>query len=65
MRLKKKEVAKEKILELLNQQGRITNDEAEKMLGVSDSTAQRYLQELVEENKIEEKGKTRGTFYIK
>lgn len=43
MRLKKKEVAKEKILELLNQQGRITNDEAEKMLGVSDSTAQRYL----------------------
>jgi len=64
-RLKKKEEAKEKILELLNKQGRITNDEVEKMLGVSDSTVQRYLQELVGENKIEEKGKTRGIFYIK
>ena len=64
-RLKKKEEAKEKILELLNKQNRITNDEVEKMLGVSDSTAANYLQELVKENKIVQKGQNRGIFYIK
>ena len=64
-RLKKKEEAKEKVLELLNKQGKITNDEVEKMLGVSDSTAQRYLQELVKEGEITQQGEKKGIFYIK
>lgn len=65
-RLKKKELAKEKILELLKKQGRITNDEVEKMLGVSDSTVGRYLEELQKEGLIIQKGKTgKSVFYEK
>jgi len=65
-RLKKKELAKEKILELLNKQGRITNDEVEKMLGVSHATATRYLEELEQENKITQQGNIgRDVFYKK
>lgn len=65
-RLKKKEEAKEKMLELLNKQGRITNDEVEKILGVSDATTERYLEELEKEGAIIQKGKTgKNVFYEK
>ena len=48
----------EKILELLNTKGKITNDEVEKLLHVSDATATRYLSALEKEGKIKQVGKT-------
>ena len=51
---------------LMNWQGKITNNEVEKLLGVSDSTVGRYLDELEEEGKIKQIGKTGHTvYYIK
>ena len=48
----------EKILEFLNTKGKITNDEVEKLLHVSDATATRYLSALEKEGKIKQVGKT-------
>ncbi len=48
----------EKILEALNTKGKITNDEVEKLLHVSDATATRYLSELEKQGKIKQVGKT-------
>ena len=48
----------DKILELLNTKGKITNDEVEKLLHVSDATATRYLSALEKEGKIQQVGKT-------
>lgn len=46
------------------QERRITNDEVEKLLHVSDATASRYLGILEKENKIQQHGKTgKGVFY--
>ena len=48
----------DKILEALNAKGKITNDEVEKLLHVSDATATRYLSALEKEGKIQQVGKT-------
>lgn len=48
----------DKILEALNTKGKITNDEVEKLLHVSDATATRYLSALEKEGKIQQVGKT-------
>ena len=48
----------EKILEVLTVKGKITNDEVEKLLHVSDATATRYLSALEKEGKIQQVGKT-------
>ena len=48
----------DKILEVLNARGKITNDEVEKLLHVSDATATRYLSALEKEGKIQQVGKT-------
>ena len=48
----------EKILQALNTKGKITNDEVEKLLHVSDATATRYLSALEKEGKIQQVGKT-------
>ena len=48
----------EKILEALNAKGKITNDEVEKLLHVSDATATRYLSALEKGGKIQQVGKT-------
>lgn len=48
----------EKILEALTVKGKITNDEVEKLLHVSDATATRYLSALEKEGKIQQVGKT-------
>lgn len=48
----------EKILEALAVKGKITNDEVEKLLRVSDATATRYLSTLEKEGKIQQVGKT-------
>ena len=48
----------EKIMEALNAKGKITNDEVEKLLHVSDATATRYLSQLEKDGKIKQVGKT-------
>jgi len=52
-RQQKKEERKSKILELFKTQTEITNNDAEKLLGVSDATITRYFDELKKEGKIE------------
>src|SRR3989344_3572424 len=48
----------DKVMSLFLQQSKITNDEVEKLLHVSDATATRYLSILEKENKIRQAGKT-------
>lgn len=48
----------DKILEAITRKGKITNDEVEKLLHVSDATATRYLSALEKEGKIKQVGKT-------
>lgn len=59
-----KEEIKQKILESLRQNKRITNDEVQELTGVSDATATNYLEQLQQEGKIIQHGQTgRGVFY--
>ena len=44
--------------------GRITNSEVQKLTGATRKTASRDLDELVELNLLERKGKGRGTHYV-
>lgn len=53
-----KEEHKEKILEYLKNNDKIVNNDVEKLFGVSDATAERYLDELEKEGKINQIGKT-------
>jgi len=63
---KEKEEHKQKILDLANSKDKITNNDVEKLLGVSDKTVQRYLNELQGEGKLKQSGETgRGVFYTK
>ncbi len=48
----------EKIMTLFSKKPQITNDEVEKLLHVSDSTATRYLSQLEKEGRIKQTGKT-------
>lgn len=48
----------ERIMSMFLKQTKITNDEVEKFLHVSDATAERYLNILEKENKIKQTGKT-------
>lgn len=59
----RKERRKEKILTLFRKKKRITNNEVEGLLGVSDATAIRYLQELEEAGRVRQRGKKRGVYY--
>lgn len=53
-----------KVLNMAQISDKITNNDIEQALGVSDSTATRYLQELEEQGKIEQVGKEgRAVFY--
>lgn len=56
-----KQSGKEKILEYLEQNVSIANNDVEKLLGMSDATASRYLSELKNEGRIEQVGE-RGRF---
>ncbi len=61
---KKKQENKEKIMDELQNKQKITNNDIEKLLNVSDATATRYLNELEKENKIEQIGKIgRAVYY--
>ena len=54
----------DKIMSLFLEKSKITNDEVEKLLHVSDATATRYLSQLEKENKIQQSGKTgKGVSY--
>ena len=56
----------DKIMAKLGEKGKIANDEVEKLLHVSDSTATRYLKALEKENKIKQAGRTgKAVFYEK
>jgi len=60
----RKEESKQKILKLFQKQERVTNNDVEKLLDVSDATATNYLEELEQEGVIIQQGKTgRGVFY--
>ena len=63
-RTEKKEENKKRILEKLQEAGKITNDEAQKLLDIADSTATNYLEELEKGGKIEQVGGAqKDTFY--
>ncbi len=47
----------DRILVEITKKGKITNDEVEKLLHVSDKTAERYLLQLIKEQKIKTNGK--------
>jgi DeoR/GlpR family transcriptional regulator of sugar metabolism len=47
---------KQKILEFLQQNGKIQNNDVEKLAGVSNATAERYLNELEKEGKLTQHG---------
>src|SRR3990167_8469424 len=54
----------DRVMALFLKQSKITNDEVEKLLHVSDATATRYLSILEKENKIKQVGKTgKGVSY--
>lgn len=56
----------EKVKELFEHQERVTNDDVEKALGVSDATATRYLEELEKEGLVRQVGETgKYTYYEK
>ncbi len=61
--VKKKQKNKEKILEFLRENKRVTNNNIEKLLSVSDATATRYLSELEKEQKVRQIGKTGNAVY--
>ncbi len=60
---KKKVENKEKILEFLRENEKVVNNDVEELLGVSDATATRYLDELEKENKVEQVGVTGNAVY--
>ncbi|MCX6751415.1 MAG: hypothetical protein NT161_01455 [Candidatus Nomurabacteria bacterium] len=55
-----------KVMSLFLKKSKITNDEVEKFLHISDATATRYLSQLKKEGKIKQNGKTgKGVSYSK
>ena len=51
-------------MEKIQEAGKITNDEAQKLLDIADSTATNYLEELEKGGKIEQVGGAqKDTFY--
>jgi len=62
----RKRKKRDKIMAALNTKNKITNDEVEKLLHVSDATATRYLSALEKEGRIKQVGKTgHGVVYSK
>lgn len=61
---KKKQENKEKILEFLRLNAKIQNNDVEKLVVVSNATAERYLNELEKEGKIIQHGEIgQNVFY--
>lgn len=60
----KKTENKQKILVFVQEHGKIQNNDAEKLAGVSNATAERYLDELEKEGKLTQHGVVgQGVFY--
>ena len=53
-----KEGHKDKILTALQREGKLANDDVQKLLEISDATATRYMEELEEEGKVVQVGTT-------
>lgn len=53
---RKKQENKNKVLVFVQKNGKVKNGDVEKMLGVSDATAERYLNELEKEGKLTQHG---------
>ena len=63
--VKKKAENKDRILEFLKEKERVTNNDIEKLIGVSDATATRYLDELEKEQKVRQIGTTgKYVYYV-
>ena len=62
---KKKQENKEKILEFLKSSDKVVNNDVEKLLGVSDATSTRYLNELEKEQKIKQIGTVGHAVYYR
>jgi len=56
--VEKKRENLEKARRIFSEHGRVANDDVEKLLGVSDATATRYLDELEKEGFVRQVGKT-------
>ncbi len=55
---------KKKIFEFIQTNGKIQNNDVEKLVGVSNATAERYLDELEKEGKLTQHGTIgQGVFY--
>lgn len=55
---------KQKILAFVQEYGKIQNNDVEKLVGVSNATAERYLDELEKEGKLTQHGTIgQGVFY--
>ncbi len=54
---------KQKLLAFVQQHGKIQNNDVEKLAGVSNATAERYLDELEKEGKITQHGDIGKTVY--
>lgn len=59
----RKEEYKTKIIKLLRQKNKITNNDVEKLLRVSDATATRYLDKLEKQGLIRQVGRTGRSVY--
>ena len=63
---KEKQKNKDKVFAFVRKNRKVKNGDVEKMLGVSDATAERYLDELEKEGKIKQVGKIgQGVFYTR
>jgi len=51
------------LMQFVTIKGKITNNEAEKVLRISDKTAERYLNKLVTQGKLQRSGAGRDVFY--
>lgn len=57
------EKRKSRIIAVVKAEGKITNDGVEDLYCISDTTASRYLRQLVDEKKLVREGSGRGTYY--
>jgi len=60
---KEKDANRSKLLEAFSSRGRMVNDEVMEILGVSEATATRYLEELEQEGKVRQVGRTGHAVY--
>jgi predicted HTH transcriptional regulator len=65
LKTEQKQESKQKILDFLQENEKITNKDVENLCNVSDATATRYLDELEKEEKIKQIGATGPSTYYR